>query len=48
MYTFVPVAHGMQKRVSDPLTLELAMDGHEASRGCWEPNSGTVQEQEVI
>lgn len=44
MYTtFVPVARGVQKRVLDPLTLELVMDGHEASQGCWEPNSGTVE-----
>ena len=36
-----------QKRASDPLELELT-DSCEPLRGCWEPNSGPLQEQYVL
>ena len=40
----MPNVHGDQKRASDTLELEL----REVSRGCWAPNTGPLQEQQVL
>jgi hypothetical protein len=38
---------GSQKRVSDPLELELT-DGYESLCGCWKLNPGPLKEQQVL
>jgi hypothetical protein len=44
----VPSAFRCQKRVSDPLELELHRDDCELSCGCWELNLGSLQKQQQV
>lgn len=41
-------AHGVQKRVLDPLELELWVVVSLPVGGCWKPNLGLLQEQHVF
>lgn len=41
-------AHGDQKRVLNPLFLELQVIVSHASHGCWEPDARPLQEQQAL
>ncbi|KAM7331959.1 hypothetical protein ACRRTK_008667 [Alexandromys fortis] len=43
MYEYSAYTPACQKRTSDPI-----VDGHEPPCGCWELNSGPLEEQPVL